>query len=179
MHHPLEAVPTDKRRTIFALLLVLTLAAMAVLNVADGPLKTEAAPQGIVSFELAGTVSSAQAILDSWGPQARAYAGFSLGFDFLFLILYSTAIALACVWVSGALRDDWRLLASAGLVLAWGQWLAALLDAIENTALLVTLLGAPAAPWPQVAWWCAAVKFTLVLLGLVYAVSGGVWAAKR
>ena len=50
--------------------------------------------------------------------------------------------------------------------MAPGQWPAALLDA-------------PAAPWPQVAWWCAAVKFTLVLLGLAYAAWGGVWAAKR
>lgn len=178
MQHPFEATPTGKRRTIFVLLLVLTLVVMAVLNIVDGPLKTGAAPQGIVSFELAGKVSTAQAILDSWDPQARIHAGFSLGFDFLFMLLYSTTIAYACIWVSNGLRDAWRPLATVGLLLAWGQWLAALLDAVENTALLVILLNGPAAAWPQLAWWCASVKFVFVLLGLVYAILGGVWAAK-
>jgi len=176
MHHPFESIPTGKRWPIFVLLFVLTLAVMAVLNVVGGPLKTGVAPQGIVSYELAGSVSAARAILDSWNPQARVYAGFSLGFDFLFMVLYSVTIAYACVWVSSGWRGHWRLLASVGLLLAWGQGVAALLDAVENAALLVILFGAPAVPWPQVARGCATVKFTLVFLGLVYAIVGGVWA---
>ena len=177
MHHPFERIPTSKRWQIFVPLLVLTLAVMAVLNVVDGPLKTGAAPRGIVSYELAGSVAGARAILDSWSSQARVYAGFSLGFDFLFMVLYSVTIAYACVWVSGGLQGFWRPLASAGLLLAWGQGVAALLDATENAALLVMLFGVPAVPWPQVARGCATVKFTLVFLGLVYAIVGGVWAA--
>jgi hypothetical protein len=171
MRHPFEAIPADKRRAIFVPLLVLTLFVMAVLNTVGDLLKTEAAPQGIVSFELAGDVPTAQAILDSW-DLARTHAGFSLGFDFLFLVVYSTTIAFACVWVACALRDHWRWLVSAGLLLAWGQWLAALLDAIENTALLVTLLDSPTAPWPQIARWCAVPKFALVFLGLAYVILG-------
>lgn len=166
-----------KRWQILIPLLVLTLAVMAVLNVVDGPLKTGAAPQGIVSYELAGSVSGARAILDAWDSQARAYAGFSLGFDFLFMVLYSVTIAYACVWVSGGLQGHWRPLASAGRLLGWGQGAAALLDAIENAALLVMLFGAPAVPWPQVARGCATVKFALVFLGLAYAIVGGVWVA--
>jgi len=177
MHHPFESIPTGKRWPIFVLLFVLTLAVMAVLNVVGGPLKTGVAPQGIVSYELAGSVSAARAILDSWNPQARVYAGFSLGFDFLFMVLYSTTIAYACAWVSSSWRDKRRSLASVGLLLAWGQWAAALFDAIENGALWAMLAAAPAAPWPQIARWCATVKFALVLLGLAYAIVGGVWAA--
>ena len=60
------------------------------------------------------------------------------------------------------------------LFLAWGQWLAALLDAIENGALLTMLLDVPAQPWPVVAWWCAIAKFALVLLGLLFVLVGGV-----
>jgi hypothetical protein len=166
-----------KRWQIFVPLLVLTLAVMAALNVVDGPLKTGTAPRGIVSYELAGSVAGARAILDAWDPQAHVYAGFSLGFVFLFLVFYSVTIAYACVWVSGGLQGFWRPLASAGLLLAWGQGVAALCDAIENAALLVMLLGAAAVPWPQVARGCATVKFTLVFLGLVYVVVGGVWVA--
>ena len=179
MRHPFESAPIGKRRVIFVPLFILTVIVMVVLNVVDAPLNTEAAPQGIVSFELAGNVSTAQAILDSWDAQARVHAGFSLGFDFLFLGLYSTAIAYACAWVSSALGDSRRFLASLGLLLAWGQWLAALLDGVENTALWIILTNGPSVPWPQVAWWCAAVKFTLVTLGLLYVTLGGVWAAIR
>lgn len=176
MRHPFETIPQDRRRAIFVGLLLLTIAVMAMLNGVDGPLKTEAAPQGIVSFELAGDVPTTRAILDSWDLQARVHAGFSLGLDYLFMALYSTTIACACAWISGGLRDSRRSLALAGLFLAWGQWLAALLDGVENGALWVTLLNGAASPWPQLALWCAAIKFLLVFLGLAYALLGGAWA---
>ena len=179
MRHPLESIPAGRRRPLFALLLILTLVVMGVLQSVDGPLRSEVAPQGIVSFELAGDVAAAREILDSWGSQARAHAGFSLGFYFLFLALYSTTIACACAWISAALRDSVRPLALLGLLLAWGQWLAALLDAIEHTALLITLSDVPTSPWPQIAQGCATIKFSLVLLGLSYVTLGGIWVVKN
>ncbi len=179
MQHPFESIPTGKRSVIFVPLFVLTIAVMVVLNVVGAPLTTEVAPLGIISFEFAGDVSTAQAMLDSWDAQTYVRAGFSLGFDFLFLVLYSSAIACACAWISGGLRDVARPLASIGLMLAWGQWLAALLDGIENTGLWITLSNGPSAPWLRIAWWCAAVKFTLVILGLLYAILGSAWVAIR
>ena len=174
MRHPFEALGADKRKPIFLSLTALTLVVMGVLNATGGPLKTPAAPQGIVSFELAGDGPSAQAILDCWDCQARAHAGFNLGFDFVFMLLYSSAIGLACVWVACVLPSRYRPLAAVGLTLAWGQWLAALLDVVENVALLVILLDSPVAPWPQVALWCAVPKFALVFLGLGYVALGAV-----
>jgi hypothetical protein len=178
MRHPFQDIPASKRKRIFVPLFVLTLVVMGVLNGLGSPLKTEAAPQGIISYEFAGDVSSAQKMLDSWKPQALAHAGFNLGFDFVFLLAYAAAIGLACVWVADVLRER-RRLAALGLWLAWGQWLAALLDAVENTALLNMLLGCPASPWPQIAWWCALPKFTLVFLGLLYVVVGVALARAR
>jgi hypothetical protein len=177
VRHPFESIPTGKRRAIFIPLLVLTLAVMFTLNAVGAALGTEAAPLGIISYELAGDVPTAQAILDSWDAQARVRAGFSLGFDYLFLLLYSTAIAIACAWAAGEWRDRGRSWASFGLWLAWGQWLAALLDGVENAALWGILASGPVSPWPQVARWCAVVKFTLVIVGLLYATWGGAWAA--
>jgi hypothetical protein len=168
MGHPLQDKVTGR---VFFPLLVATLVVMAVMNVTGKPLITEAAPQGIISFELAGDVPTAQAILDSWDAPSRVYAGFSLGFDFLFMPLYSTTIGLGCLWAAQVWRRS-RLLAGAGGYLAWGQWLAASLDVVENVALWHSLVGGPAAPWPRLAWVCAEVKFALVLLGLAYAASG-------
>jgi hypothetical protein len=174
MRHPFEALGADERKPIFLSLTALTLIVMGVLNATGDPLKTPAAPQGIVSFELAGDGPSAQAILDSWDCQARAHAGFSLGFDFVFMLLYSSTIGLACVWAARVLPGRYRPLVAVGLMLAWGQWLAALLDMVENVALLVILLDSPGAPWPQIARWCAVPKFALVFLGLGYVALGAV-----
>lgn len=172
MQHPFQKIPANRRKPVFVTFLVLTLVVMQVLSTVDEPLKTDAAPQGIISYELAGSVSCAQKILHSWDASAQAHAGFSLGFDYVYLLAYSTAIGLACVWLADALPGRWRRLALLGSWLAWGQWLAALLDAVENAALLTMLFGSVESPWPQVARWCAVPKFALVALGLLYVVLG-------
>ena len=126
---------------------MLAVALMLVLQGFDRPLRTAAAPQGIVSFGLAGNQAVAQEILASWDSTARVYAGLSLGLDYLFMAAYATAISLGCVWAVRSLRLP-RWLGGLGIFLAWGQFVAAGLDAVENVALIQQLLGAQAAAWP-------------------------------
>jgi hypothetical protein len=151
-------------------------AATAVVMVAmwliDQPLRTAAAPHGIVSFELAGDVATAQLMLDSWDTRARAAAGLSLGLDYLFLVLYSTTLALACRRIAGRFAARGSALAGIGFALAWGQWIAAACDGVENFALIRMLLDGARAPWPTVAWWFASVKFGLLGLGFAYLLNG-------
>jgi len=168
MRHPFEAIPAGKRLTVLTPLLVLTLLLTVVMSQVGKQLITPAAPNGMISFEFAWSVAGARRIVESWNETARLYAALSLGLDFLYLATYSTTIGLACVWATSVLRlRDWPL-AWAGIPLAWGQWLAALLDAVENVALIAVLLGPIVEPWPGVALWCAALKFALVLAGLLY-----------
>jgi hypothetical protein len=138
---------------------------MLSLRVVDRSLHTDAAPAGIISFELAGDGSSALAILDSWDQPAKLHAAFSLGLDFLFLIMYSTALSLGCIWASGLSISP---LTGLGTYLAWGQWIAALFDGLENTALFIIMVQSPASPWPQIARLAATVKFSMIALGLLY-----------
>jgi hypothetical protein len=177
MRHPLEAIPAGKRVQVFVPLFVLSVALMIALNLIGAPLQTLAAPAGIVSFELAGSVGQTRAILESWDQATRLRAAFSLGLDYVFMVVYSTAIGLACAWAASVTRASRPRWAVAGSWLAWGQWLAALLDAVENVALTVALFGTIAAPWPQMAWWCATLKFLLILAGLAYALVS--WVVKR
>ena len=170
--HPLARIPSNRRGVVFVVLLLATLLIMATFQVTSSEMSTPAAPQAIVSFELAGTVVQAQAIIDSWGTLARLQAAFGLGLDYLYMPVYSTTIALACVWVADGLRRRSAFASAVGVALAWGLWLAALLDATENAALLTMLLAGVASPWPQVASWCAAVKFALILAGIGYALAG-------
>jgi hypothetical protein len=168
-------------RWLFWPLLAFTLVLMVVLGVVvDAPLKTSAARMGIISYELAGATTGAQAILDAWNPRARAYAGFSLGLDYLYMPSYALTIGLACAWAARKLGMRWQGLGMLGLALAWGQALAALCDAVENVALTRMLLVAVAEPWPAVARWCATVKFALIIAGLIYSLAACIfWLAVR
>jgi hypothetical protein len=179
MRHPLEALQGAARRRTFLALLALDLVLAGALGAVDRSLRTEGAPSGIVSFELAGSSSSARRVVESWDADARVQAGFSLGLDYLFLVVYSTTIALACLWVADTLRPRHGRAASLGVWLAWGQWAAAALDAVENAALLATLLGPTDRPWPELARACALPKFALVLTGLTFTALGGALAAIR
>ena len=123
---------------------------MLVFGITGAPLTTEAAPQGIVSFELASTTAQAQHIVSSWDGAARLRASFGLGLDYLFMPLYATTIGLACLRAGEILRRRRWPLANAGSALAWGLWFAALCDAMENVALATMLWNGVATPWPTV-----------------------------
>ena len=172
LRHPFEWLPMVEQTRAFVLLFVLTIVVMFVLQVLGGPLITDAAPSGIVSFELAGTLARAQRMVESWGPVGRIYAGLNLGLDFLFLVAYPLCIGLGCVMVARAFSARLAFLSPVGVVLAWGQWLAGLLDAIENCALIQLLLGSQNASLPVVAQGCAIPKFLIVGLGILYVLLG-------
>jgi hypothetical protein len=174
--HPFDWLSSSGQKRAFAALLALTLAVMVSLNALGRPLNTEVAPRGIVSFELAGELSLARSMVESWGPTGRVYAGLNLGLDYLFLVAYSSSIALGCVLVASSLSRRAAFLSLAGTLLAWAQFGAALLDAVENYALIQLLLGSQQVSWPAVARWCAIPKFLIVAAGLIYVGLGVVLA---
>jgi hypothetical protein len=169
MQHPLEFVSESYRKRLFITFLVLTITLFAVFRVLDEPLRTPAAPNGIVSFELAGTPANAEAMVSSWSQIGMAFAAFGLGIDFLFMPLYSFALAFGTLLAAG--RRGGRV-QSLGAVAGWGAFIAMLFDAVENFALFQTLLGAFESPYPAIAAVCATIKFGLLFLGLVFALTG-------
>lgn len=172
MSHPLLRIPVAQRRTLLQGFLLATLVLIVVFALTSGPLNTTAAPNGIVSFELAGSVQQARQIVESWDATARLLAAFGLGLDYLFMPCYATALALGCLWAGDRLRQQrWPLIRAAS-PLAWGSWLAALFDMVENLALVFVLVGPVSSPWPQLAQICASIKFALIFAGLVYVFLG-------
>lgn len=174
IRHPFEWLAESDQPRAFGLLFILTLAVMLALQMSGEPLKTAAAPAGILSYEFAGTVPVAQKMIESWGATGRIYAGLNLGFDYLFLVLYPLAIGLGCVIAARG-----GFLSTLGILLVWGQLLAGVLDAIENYALIQLLLGAREAALPIIAQWCATPKFLLVGLGIAYILIGALAAGLR
>jgi hypothetical protein len=163
MHHPLSVLPDAWKRGLFLCLAVLAAASLAAMWSLARPLDCPAAPCGIVSFEFVRDYTAVERILAMWGPEGQTRAAFLLGFDFLFLVCYSTALAMAVLWAGG------------GGAFASSMWLAALLDAIENAVLAALLFGRAFDPWPAAARYCAFAKFLLVAAGLIYVA----WAAWR
>lgn len=175
IQHPLSAIPIRKRKPVLIALLVITLGVFIALTLIGAPLQTPQAPAGIVSFQVAGNVTQARAVVNSWNETARICAGLSLGLDYLFMVAYAVTLGLACVWVADLSRQrGWRKMATLGVWLAWGQGLAAILDAIENLALIMVLLGPVVSPWPEIALACAVPKFVLVFGGILYALGGAI-----
>ena len=176
LQHPFRWISPSAQTRAFIVLLAVTLVVMISLQALGAPLQTRAAPLGIVSFELAGSLPVAQNMLESWGPSGRVYAGVNLGIDYLFLVAYAGSIGLGCVLLAQGLSRRIRSLSRAGVILAWGLIPAGLLDAVENYALIHVLLGSQRELWPVVARWCAIPKFLIVAAGLLFLVLGSIAA---
>lgn len=171
MSHPLEFVPQESRKRSFFTFLSLTLILFAVFRVLDKPLQTDYAPNGIVSFELAGTPQNAAHMVLTWTEEARLNAAFGLGIDYLFMPVYALALAFGTLLAAGR-HAGWTR--SLGAVAGFGAFAAPLFDAVENYALFQVLLGAFDSHYPALAAICAAIKFLLLIFGLLYAILGGV-----
>lgn len=169
MKHPLEFIPLNLRKPLFYVFFAMTIAIFGIFNILDQPLRTNSAPNGIVSFELAREVESAQSIVDSWDVSARLFAAFGLGFDYLFMPTYALALSLGLLIAVGNKINRYAIFAG---WMGWGVFVAALFDAMENYMLWRVLTGDIISPYPEIAAICATIKFILLILGLVTALSG-------
>lgn len=173
--HPLRFLPTNRRKPVFWFSLLLAAACVAVFGMfLDPPLKTPVS-SGIVSFEFARVPENATAIVNSWDDHARLFAAFGLGFDFLFMPLYATALSIGLLLAAGRFNGNWLTLAN---LLGWGAYLATAFDTVENIALF-SILNGSVGSHPQIAFWCACLKFGLLLLGTGYALASSGIAAFR
>jgi hypothetical protein len=125
---------------------------------------------GIVRLELAVTPERARAIIEQWGIGGEARMLAQIGLDNWWLALYSTTLAILCVMVAIRVRKQSPLWSDVGRWLAWGMWIAALFDRIENFALVRTINHGPMWLLTITATFCAALKFALILASLLYVV---------
>jgi hypothetical protein len=158
----------------------------AVLPVAGGfvvkPLHEDETGDGIVQFELAGSVDRADEILATWRTEGVIDDAKAIQtFDLVYPAIYAAALAGLCVAAAGA----WRRRgnpgpARVGIAMAWAAFAAAGYDYIENLGLGISLWGHPASPWPQLAFLAAIAKFACIYGSLLYALSGIVaWLLNR
>ena len=169
--HPFVWIRHTLWRPVFLTLLALTALTGAALRLLDRALTSAGVPNGIVTFELAGSQERAQEILSIWeGANVLRHSALSLGLDFLFLSLYAGTLGLAALLAGRILRRRSKWWWIGAVASAWAVVSAAALDVVENSALIRILLGASGEMWPAIALWAAVPKFALVTGGLLFAV---------
>lgn len=163
--------------------IALAVACMIVMNLVGIPLRTEQTPLGILNFEFPWTEQHALYMLQAWPLKVQLVASFQIGLDFLFIALYVLAIAHANYFVAAQCASiaNYRqekkwvfwILAFAGRMLAVSQVAAGALDSMENVGMMYILYTqtAPGA-LPVFVSCCAAIKFVLVALGMLYGIAG-------
>ena len=164
-----KITPKTEKKLTFSILYLL-IVTLLVMRYFDTYLTNGVTTNGIISFEFSKTLERAQEILDSWTPLAKIFAGLSLGFDFLFLLIYTLFISILIhklnerLWIG---KSFYRV----GEVLIWTMFYAAIFDAVENVCLIKILIGNLTNYWVSVAYYFAAAKFLLIIIAVLYILS--------
>ena len=171
---PFSKFATQFEKKGIFMLLPLLIGLILVMHYFDTFLVNIICKNGIVSFELAKDLNTSAAILHSWNEQAKIAAGLSMGFDFLFLITYSSFIALLIYKLN---RRLWKVHSfyCVGNILIWSTLVMGLADSIENIALIKLLLGDLQQHWSSIAYYFAMLKFSILLICVLYIVCNSVY----
>lgn len=94
IRHPFERIPVAARRRIFLPTLAAALLILLAWVLTVAPISTEEAPLSVSSFGTAWSMERAREMMASWDERARLSGAFGIGFDFLNLGTYSTAVAM-------------------------------------------------------------------------------------
>ena len=126
------------------------------------------------TIESATTAAELKDKIAAFGPSGDAWLGFALGFDYLFMAAYVTAIGLGCATVAEG-AGVW--LYRVGMIVAWLQIAGGLIDATENAALIRLLLNGYDEHVMNMARLATGAKFTIPLTGIAYILI--VWPLKH
>ena len=175
MWHPLEYFSPSAQGWLLLVLVVMSVMFYVRLQSLGRRLKTAVAPLGIVSLEMCLSAAESRTIIDSWDEEAQEDARRLLCLDYLFIPIYTTALAIlgiiAARWFAG---KGLTSLATLTMVLAWGQWIAGLFDFTENSTLLRILSMYPDIPdsLAKLAGWSARIKFLLIMMAILSCLFG-------
>lgn len=132
----------------------------------------------IVEFEMAKTAARAQDILRSWDHDTREQFLYGVHVDFIFIIAYG-GLFFNAARLAGKLSGNY-ILAKAGNFFSWLAIGAGLFDAVENTAMIYTLLREVSEWSVHLSYDMAAIKFSLLFILLLYISIGlFVWVLDR
>ena len=143
-------------------------------------LKTPITPAGIINLELASNTKTTTAIIKAWTPDAFSdkinVAKINTYWDFLFLFFYAGLLYLLCNLVAD---NSMGKAAKIGQLVVIGAIVAGIADLIENTCMLFSLNGLISPIVSFCTAFFSVVKWSLVLIALLYSIGGLLFLAYR
>src|SRR6202012_3545725 len=131
----------SRLRQLFWLFFLLTVAYMIWVRVYLSPLRSDE----LVQFEIAKTVDKATNIIRDWKNSGKyALSIQSTYFAYIFMVLYTVAIALGCRFISACTGNE--IMIKGGKGFSWLIIGATACDLVENIVLARTIRG-HISPW--------------------------------
>lgn len=147
----------------FSVAAVSSLLMFIIMRVQGGSLKTAISPRAIVDLEFADTDARLHELLMNWDISV---VKMNIWLDFLFIVAYVAFLSVSaeiCAW-----KWNNAILRNTGLWLARMAYLAGVLDLAENLLMLQSIAGHYNDASLQLTFYCAAIKFAMAGLVLVY-----------
>lgn len=158
------------KKSLFWIALVFTLLTFAAIYAFDKHLKNDFVPHGIVSFQFAKSLGNSVEMINSWDTNAKVYAAVSLGIDYLYLLAYGSFLVLSVLLLAAKLPLGF--LKKLAKIVVLMIVLAALLDGVENYGSIRLLTGTHTQSMASLVYYCANVKFALIVIGIIYLLIG-------
>lgn len=153
----------SRLRQLFWLFFLLTIAYMIWVRNYLFPLSSDE----LIQFEIAKTVDKAQSIIREWKNTGKYELGVkSTYFAYIFMVLYTVAIALGCRFISACTGNE--ILMKGGKGFAWLIIVATLCDLVENIALSQTIRGDISQWNVSLAYDLARAKFSIVIVCILF-----------
>jgi hypothetical protein len=163
MEPPSWPVHFTRLRQLFWLFFLLTIAYMIWVRNYLSPLSSDE----LVQFEIAKTTGKAQTIIQDWKNSGKYELGLqSTYFAYIFMLLYTIAIALGCRFLSALTGNE--ILIKGGKGFSWLIVAATACDLVENIALSRTIRGDISQWNVRVAYDLARVKFSIVIVCILF-----------
>lgn len=129
----------------------------------------------IVRLELAPTVEKANDFMRAWQEFRTTWQqdlDAAQAWDTWFICAYAPLFTLLCWLAATHLSVSFPKLSAAGYALAGMQLLAGALDFLENASMQKTIdAGYATAPWPTIGATASGIKWLLIMMFVVYAIT--------
>lgn len=174
MRHPFEKIETKTLKATFYVLLSLTIVCIisSILIMKTGPSWGD-----FGKLSVALNVENAEKIISNWTIQQKSTLAFLAGFDFLFGFLWANCIAVGMALSirqlgSNRLKVLYR-------ILAWGAWLAIILDVPENLSYYIMAIFKVYPVLPLMFTIIMSIRWIFAIVALFFLILAHYWMRKN
>ena len=162
MTGPFARVPAAHRRVVQHASTAVAVGLLVAITVLGLPLRTEAAPLGVVSLQLAASPDLATLMLDSWASGLRSRVLWTHGLDLVLPFAYALAVGTAATRAAARVAS----VGPSAQIAVGAVLVAAFADQVENVAMGLTILGVPSWGSVLVTLASATIKFATLAVAI-------------